>query len=473
MLPNEIIYKIAILVSPPALIKLSLCSKNIRRFILNEDRIWRAQCFREWSCAFPFEKSDSECNLFPAATWLKSFILRKLSEKSLYNDSGEEMESSFICEGNYNFFVNDLIFSVGYKSLDVFVGLKPNEDLMAFLPDTGIAYSLQRYPMIGWDSNFVIASEDMLFIFGKKARKKFKASGIKDLIPVDSNSFLGERQSNYYLYKIDEEITEDLFIKDCKLCQVYGTQSRVISVSVNKSSGLSWEYWNIGNGRQEVVYQGQVLSNESKSNFKLGHFIADTGFLFISYYSIESSAKKCSIYVYSFSSNKHKVFKMDETDHKKQVAIFYASKWNSIQANYYLERKGVVLALFSGSSTLESLTLKTVDVPNIGSICITQLSRRLLLASSYSYVGNHSLMTDDIYFFIMLRKKFKTEDIMFDTETGKILWGKNYTYGFKVRRGLSSICSRFYCTRPRKIMDYKSSENFEIGEWLYSVFSNK
>lgn len=491
MLPNEIIYQIATLVSPSALVKLSLCSKTMRSFILNGDRIWRVQYFREWSSAFPFEDSDSECNLFPAATWLKSFILRKLAEENLYRDSGAAMQSAFINAENYNFFVNDLVFSTTWKTLDVFVGLEFSEELTDFLPNRMVNYPLRRYAMIGWDSNFVIAFDDSLYVFGKEVQKEVEVSGIKELIPVDSNIFLARKQLDYYLYKINEEITNDLFIKGCRVCKVHGTHGRVISISLNKSLEPSWECWTISNNKQEVIYQGQVLSNEPKEKFKLEHFIADTEFLFISQYKTTNSAKEYNIYVYSFSTGKHRIFKISQVSYDVEIAIFYASKWNNIQANYYLEEKHVALALFSGSSTLESLTLKTINVSNIGSISITQLSRRLLLASSYSHVGEHTPipniinfpditqtqnirnMLDFIDFLAMAEKEFRTEDTMLDAATGEILWRKNYVFPYQVCRGLSSVCSRFYCTRPRKVMDYMSSEDPEIGEWLHCLFNNK
>lgn len=474
MFPNEIIYQIAILVSPSALIKLSLCSKAIRSFILNDDYIWRVQYFRQWPCAFTFGKSDSEYNLFPAATWLKSFILRKLAEENLRNNSSEEIQSNFTYEDNYSFFVNDLIFSITRGALDIFIGLKPSVELTQFLSSRVGNYSLRKYAMVGWDSNFVIAFNDSLLIYSKKVQKEVGIGGIggiKELIPVDSDIFLAEKQSDYYLYKIDEEITEELFAKGCRVCKIYGVQSRIISVDKSRASRFSWKCWNIGNNEQEVVYQSQVLSKESKGNLRLGHFIADTDFLFISYYKIGDSGEECSIYVYSFSSKKHKIFKINQTYYKKEVAIFYASRWNNIQANYYLDKKDVLLTLFSGSSTLESLTLKTVDVSNIGFICITQLTRRLLLASSY-YVVNQAYRLNNTYSHIMSIGSFRTEDTMFDLETGEILWRKKYIFPYQIYRGLSSICSRFYCTFPGKIMDYKSNEDPEIGEWLHSLFVN-
>lgn len=438
MLPEDLIYEISLYLLPKNLIKLSLCSNYLRRAVLNDQRIWRAQYYKEWP-AFFTPNSSVEDALFPAPTWIQAFLMRKLSELNI-EKQGIGKAKSIFCDLRCHLF-QDLALSHDCNANKFIICKNLNQKVAEFSGLGNLSFTRSK---IHCGNILIVFSEEYgihcLSMTGEYT--KIISSIIYDILPVSNSRFIGIHSRGVEMFTIvnDSKVQQRRleFPTYNTMIQVYGRPGHFISINFGEDAGkaFTWSMWDFCTYQPELV-MAKHCSCDTKIHMYECYPFADCDFVFLSY-----SALGCVyVYAYSFKEDRSKIFKITEKEFEVyRAAVFYTSAWNDITSRRFYQLGRTIWICFSGT-TLNSLRF-VFDTCSANLINMVQFSRRLLFVSSNNYCQVRSMHSGSRIW------KMHTDFILFNV----------------------NINSRYFLFDDNKVLDFGSEEALEIGKWLYKLF---
>lgn len=455
ILPDEIIYQIAALISPSALIKLSLCSRTLRRYILSDNRIWRAQYYKEWPAFFPAVRSTDDA-LFPAPTWIQTFLMRKLAELNI-----EKQRMTEMCHGiRYQFF-QDLIFAYDETNKCLSISRGVRQRLQHF--QNVHNFKDLRFK-IRCGKHFVVYAhhDDAPTIHSFSVYGHYAATDVattEDLFAIDDSHFIAVYTRDAELFEItpNNKITSKMKLQ-CKyenaFKQVYGRPGCFIIFEFDtmEKNCITWSMWRIVDSKPELVMSRKAQHEKGISSIDKATLV-DADFLFISFKDDDC----CYIYVYSFKEDASKFFGPLKFSHNNSayssaISIFYASAWNSMTSRFcdYSEIDLILCVYFIGT-TLNTLACysQQVKLGNHLAVKVIQISRSLLFISTQN-IGDEEWFS--FYRLIGIYNKFES-------------WKRKGT-------GFADVCdiNSHYLTINSTLYSLSSKEYPQIIEWLHELF---
>lgn len=438
MLPPDLIYEISIFLSPSALIKLSLCSKRIRDTIKTDQRIWRTQYYKEWPAFYPTPNS-SEDILFPAPTWIQTFFMRKLSELNIERRARKASSCILSCA-----FFQDVALHYDHRSGRLAIHQPFRKEIASY-------NDIEDY-----DADFgkIRCGETIITPYNSYAEYLhcFSANGdyikiynsrIDALFAIDDTRFVSTHLNvaSIFTVTLNNEFRQHNlnFPQNSVIGQVYGRSGHCFVFTIDDcAGGFNWSVWDL-RGSQATSIMKKKVDFEDQITKTSRNILGDTDFVFIPF----RASNWVFVYVYSFKEDSSRIFKIRGAEHQVEVAIFYASSWNSMisrRLNFY--NTPAVVVCFSGTK-LHSLTFTSLYFDD-SAIIISQVSRKLLFMTSCK-----------------LHYTFKAIDM----HSGVIIWEE----GIEHEPFRADINSR-YLVHDIKMYDCSPEKPPEISEWFYPLF---
>lgn len=441
MLPSELIYEISVFLSPKDLVKLSLCSRHLRRIILENQCIWRTQYYTEWP-AFFTPNASLEDALFPAPTWIQTFFMRKLAEVNIE----AQKKRQFCCNIDCRFFRDLAIYyDCDAKNLAICKGY--NQKVVEFRELPELNLGIRR---IQCGSNIVICSDNFqsLYCFSLKGEfTQVETAKIYELFAVDRSRFIGVHKNCASVFTITPEAKlhqHQLGISEqSNIAQVYGRHGHCITVKRISERSFIWKLWIINDISPKPIMEKTFV-------FKYGihiisrNFLASRDFIFIPF----STSFCIFVYVYSLKEDAFRIIKIkSSTACTSRVVAFYASALSNMifRRTVFYDRE-LCCVCFSGTR-LEELKFSRFDYTACVYTEINQISRRLQLVLSAGFLAGRLYL----------------KHILIDMKLGVELWTRSIS-----RVSISEINGR-YMICNRDLYDYSSEKCPEITDWFYRL----
>lgn len=437
MLSEDLIYEISTFLSPKALIITSLCSKYLRSIVMNNQRIWRTQYYKKWPAFFTPHNSTEDA-LFPALTWLQTFLMRKLSELNIERQKMREIP----CNSKYRLF-RDLLLHYDYSEKRMTIYKSPGYKVADLC---GIDKFSTNYAKIRCKDDLLIVSSSCCGIHCLSMAGEYTyidSEKMFSLFPIDKNRFVGRHHYGASLFTAtaDKKIyQQELTFPKCRIIvQVNRRPEQFISVvyDTETEKEFTWSMWSICNSELQLVMERKFIFGCKITNIR-EYSLADKNFIFIPF----KTEAYVLVYVYSFKEDRSRIFEIKKREHEVKIAIFYALAHDSTAShNFYLSNVRVWV-YFSGT-TLESLSFISGQQDSLWTKFFI-ISRKLLLILSQN-----------------------SQDIckVVDIHTGAVLWKKNVVCALSE----ADINSR-YLVLNGDMYDFSPEEPPIVKEWLYKLF---
>lgn len=439
--PEDLIYEISLFLLPKTLIKLSLCSKYLRRTILNDQCIWRAQYYKEWP-AFFTSCNSNEDTLFPTPMWIQTFFMRKISELNIEKWNLKTMVElrDFSYDHSYYLFQDLTLLHKWYE--DEFIIYKNQDQKVTEFSALGNFRFL--YTNIHCGNSLIVCSKKYgIHCFSMTGEyAKIDSDIFCAIFSVDKNHFIGITYKNVDIFTV----TDDGNFQQCRLefpaysvfLQIHGRPGCFASVKFDESTEktFTWSMWDFRTCQPKLIMKKHFTCKTKASIFESYSF-ADCDFVFISFRTDDHIC----VYVYSFKEDRSKIFVIvgDERDIYR-IVVFYTSTWNSMVSHNFYHFGKIIWICFSGT-TLDSLRF-VYDIQRVSWMNLFQFSKRSL-----------SIVADRCFQVI-------------DMCTGNKTWEKN----IEVRKSKPEINSKYIICDDHKIYDFSPRKPPEINEWLYKLF---
>lgn len=433
MLPLDLIYEISTFLSPKAIIKLSLCSKELRVYVLNSSRIWRTQYYKEWPAFFTTHSSADDV-FFPAPTWIQTFLMRKLSEANIEKRIMKEIHSDV----NYVIF-QDLMLHLDRveNRLTIYKGL--GQKIAEYVTED--VFSID-YAKILCGNFFFVSSGFLptyLHCFSLEGEyKKIETAFFRSFFPVDEKRFLGTFYRDASIVTVNSEsgIEEGKldFLEDRIITQVHGKPGWIVAIDEMSNRKLTWALWNIRSIPPQIVMEREFIPEDALTKVSQ-YFLAGTRFLFIPF----KTKTQVFVYVYSFLEDKSRIFKVCDMRYEVEMIILYnqaQSALDSCKAHFNDAR--VIFIHFSGTE-LEHFTFSVFDASLIN---FYHSFRNLVLIASYTICK------------------------LVNVCSGAVIWQENIEDDQPYKIDMNSR----YLIINKRIYDFSSEKCLELNDWFYKNF---
>lgn len=436
MLSEDLIYEISVFLSPTDLIKLSLCSRGLRRAIMIDQRIWRFHYYKEWP-AFLISRNPTEDALFPAPTWIQTYFMRKMSELNIERQQMKEISRHF----DYVFYKDlALHYDRSEEKLHVYKNihrkiLEYNVSSDFYIHDAKVCSG----------GNLIISysgcDQEYLHCFSKSGEHtQLNADIVNTLFPIDENRFVGTHDTYNRIFKVTPNNRiqqEDLdFLGNSIVKQIYRKPGYLAAISPGADEkSFVWKIWNLRKSQPEIAME-KIYTTEHEITVFGSRLLAERNFIFIPF----KSEKYVYVYVYSFKEDRFRVFEISDAEHSVIPILFYASNCIGVAFYEFTSYSAPVICICFSGTVLDSLSLHTSVFKNS--------------VTKYVQISKNLLFNSD---------KFSCKVI--NMHSGQVIWQKHVRIDpYKV-----NINSR-YLVFNKKMYDFSPEKPPEIEDWLYKLF---